>query len=235
MWRVARRATAAGAGAFTVALAVGVAAFFVSLEHAMDERDTSAVMPSMVLEGMAAELRELSEVRTRAIEPSAVDVIQLGVRGVSFELDRDGASGDPAMAIAATASSDEGTGTLTDDGEVAGEAVTAAAASAALIPVTLSFYYCEPGEDARYYGDGGGFCGPMRDGRVVFEGAAACAYSYLGQRFRVVGDPYEREYVCADTGNAVHGEHRDIWFMDSDEGGWWMHAVGEASTIEVLP
>ncbi|MCA9851946.1 MAG: hypothetical protein KC461_15060, partial [Dehalococcoidia bacterium] len=84
-------------------------------------------------------------------------------------------------------------------------------------------------------GDGGNFCGVMRDGSVVYPGAAACAYKYLGQQFRIVGDPTGRIYRCADTGSAVHGVHRDIWFMTSDDGWDWQLVVGQVATIEILP
>ena len=104
-----------------------------------------------------------------------------------------------------------------------------------LVEATVSFYYCERGEQGLHPGDGGGFCGVMRDGTVVYPGAAACAYSYLGQRFRIVDDPLERIYVCADTGSAVHGLHRDIWFMSSDDGWDWQLNVGQVATIEILP
>ena len=98
---------------------------------------------------------------------------------------------------------------------------------------TVSFYYCEQtaGTPA---GDGGGFCGIMRDGTVVYPGAAACHLDYLGQLFRIVGDPVERIYRCADTGTAVQGLHRDIWFESSSEGWLWQYAIGTVATIEVL-
>ncbi len=108
---------------------------------------------------------------------------------------------------------------------VAGDRVTA----------TLSFYYCEVGPKGRHVGDGGNFCGHMRDGTIVYDGAAACAYAYLGQQFRIIGDPTARVYRCADTGSAVHGQHRDIWFMSSDEGWEWQLQVGQVATIEILP
>ncbi len=100
---------------------------------------------------------------------------------------------------------------------------------------TVSFYYCAPGSGALPAGDGGNFCGAMRDGAIVHSGAAACDYAYLGQRFRVEGDPTGRVYTCHDTGSAVHGLHRDIWFRTSDEGWRWQHAVGARAVIEVVP
>lgn len=104
-----------------------------------------------------------------------------------------------------------------------------------VVPATLSFYYCEEGPGGLHPGDGGGFCGVMRDGTVVYEGAAACAYAYLGQQFRVIGDPLGLIYRCADTGSAVHGQHRDIWFHDSDAGWSWQLAMGQQVLIEILP
>ncbi len=102
------------------------------------------------------------------------------------------------------------------------------------VQVTLSFYYCVPGTSGMPTGDGGGFCGAMRDGSVVYPGAAACDYAYLGQTFRIVGDASGTTYRCADTGSAVHGQHRDIWFNSSDEGWAWQGQVGDVATIEVL-
>lgn len=102
------------------------------------------------------------------------------------------------------------------------------------VAATVSYYYCQQGSNPRGIGDGGGFCGAMRDGTVVYPGAAACAHAYLGQHFRIVGDPLERVYTCADTGSAVHGQHRDIWFMNSDDGMNWQAVVGRNITIEIL-
>ena len=98
---------------------------------------------------------------------------------------------------------------------------------------TVSFYYCNIGGGAS--GDGGGFCGRMRDGSVVYSGAAACDVAYLGQHFKIVGDPTGRVYRCADTGSAVHGLHRDIWFASNAEGWAWLRAVGSSATIEIVP
>lgn len=100
------------------------------------------------------------------------------------------------------------------------------------IDVTLSFYYCEQGNAP--IGDGGGFCGVMRDGTIVYEGAAACSLTYLGQRFRIVGDPLERIYTCHDTGNAVLGLHRDIFFHNAADGWSWLASVGTRGVLEVV-
>ena len=107
------------------------------------------------------------------------------------------------------------------------------------VSVSLSFYYCERIEEAdgepAAAGDGGGFCGAMRDGAIVYPGAAACDVAYLGQQFRIEGDPTDRIYRCADTGNAVHELHRDIWFRTASEGWNWLLTVGRQGVIEILP
>lgn len=102
------------------------------------------------------------------------------------------------------------------------------------VDVTVSFYYCEHSEGTAL-GDGGGFCGLMRDGAVVFPGAAACHVDYLGQLFRIEGDLADRIYRCADTGSAISGLQRDIWFATSGEGWRWQQAVGSSVAIEILP
>ena len=98
---------------------------------------------------------------------------------------------------------------------------------------SLSFYYCGANGGPRV-GDGGGFCGHMANGQVVHPGAAACASAYMGQRFRVEGDPYGRVYTCTDTGGAVGGMHRDIWFDDAGVGWAWLETVGFTATIEIV-
>lgn len=100
--------------------------------------------------------------------------------------------------------------------------------------VTVSFYYCE--EIASYSsGDGGGFCGVARDGSRVRSGMAACDVAYLGQRFQIEGDPTGRTYLCGDTGSAVRGLHRDIWFMSNRDGWHWQQSVGGQAFIKILP
>lgn len=99
----------------------------------------------------------------------------------------------------------------------------------------ITFYYCDRATPDSPIGDGGTFCGHMRDGDIVYSGAAACDFAYLGQRFRIVGDPTGRSYTCADTGSAVHGLHRDIWFQTSDEGVVWQLFIGRRAEIEILP
>ena len=102
-----------------------------------------------------------------------------------------------------------------------------------VVETTISFYYCRQGETYAS-GDGGGFCGAMRDGSIVYDSAAACAFTYLGQKFRIVGDPTERVYTCADTGSAVHGMHRDIWFETAEDGWAWLASVGSIAVLEIL-
>ena len=100
------------------------------------------------------------------------------------------------------------------------------------VVATVSFYYCAAGSG--HAGDGGAWCGVMRDGTVVYPGAAACDYSYLGQQFRIEGDPTGRVYTCNDTGGAVHGLHRDIWFRTNTEGWSWQREVGSSVVIQIV-
>ncbi|MXZ63013.1 MAG: SH3 domain-containing protein [Chloroflexi bacterium] len=102
------------------------------------------------------------------------------------------------------------------------------------VEVTLSYYYCRQGTIAASIGDGGGWCGAMANGEVVHQGAAACARSRLGERFRIIGDPLGLTYECEDTGSAVHGHHRDIFFDLSDDGYRWIVEVGYTAVIEIL-
>lgn len=99
---------------------------------------------------------------------------------------------------------------------------------------TITYYYCTRGTEPRGIGDGGGFCGGMRSGKIVYAGAASCSAVYLGQRFRIVGDPTGRTYTCEDTGGGVHGNHRDIWFANSDEGYAWRNQVGSWAEIVIV-
>ncbi len=99
---------------------------------------------------------------------------------------------------------------------------------------TISYYYCTQGSIAASIGDGGGFCGGMANGETVHAGAASCASAHMGQQFRIDGDPTDRIYTCADTGGAVTGEHRDIWFANSDEGYLWWQAVGPSALVQIV-
>jgi hypothetical protein len=102
------------------------------------------------------------------------------------------------------------------------------------VEAEVTFYYCVHSEGTPI-GDGGNFCGLMRDGTAVYPGAAACHYDYLGQTFRIEGDPTARVYRCSDTGSAIDGLHRDIWFATSQEGWDWQRAMGPSAMIEILP
>ncbi len=102
------------------------------------------------------------------------------------------------------------------------------------VEATLSYYYCTQGTISVSIGDGGGWCGAMANGEIVHQGAAACDRSRLGERFRIVGDPLGLTFECKDTGSAVHGHHRDIWFNLSDDGYRWIVEVGYRATIEIL-
>lgn len=97
----------------------------------------------------------------------------------------------------------------------------------------VTFYYCQY-SDGTPGGDGGLFCELMRDGTAVYPGAAACHYNYLGQRFTIAGDPSGRVYTCNDTGSAILGQHRDIWFMTSAEGWAWQQVVGPYAVISIV-
>jgi hypothetical protein len=90
--------------------------------------------------------------------------------------------------------------------------------------VNLTFYDCL----------GQGFCGRMAGGRVVYEGAAACSYDLrLGTRFRIVGDPTGRVYVCEDRG-LLSPTWIDVFWRDPADGWRWQAAVGRWGTIEIL-
>ena len=104
-----------------------------------------------------------------------------------------------------------------------------------VVEARVTYFYCRQGTIARGIGDGGGWCGAMANGETVHEGAAACSRENFGQRFRIIGDPLDRTYTCKDTGGAVHGEHRDIWFENSDDGFNWSQQVGDFAQVEILP
>jgi hypothetical protein len=107
-------------------------------------------------------------------------------------------------------------------------------ADSSYFETSITYYFCVPGQDTRGHGDGGGYCGAMANGEQVHDGAAACKPGLMGQRFRIEGDPTGRIYVCTDTGGSVLQDHRDIWFMDSDEGYAWWRAVGPRAFIEIV-
>lgn len=94
----------------------------------------------------------------------------------------------------------------------------------------IMYYYCADGT----HGDGGGFCGYMANGSRVHAGAASCAAAYMGQRFRIAGDPDRRIYTCEDTGGGVHRAMRDIWFYSGTEAAAWWRQIGPTAEILVL-
>ena len=107
--------------------------------------------------------------------------------------------------------------------------------SGTVVEASISYYYCQQGSIAAGIGDGGGWCGSMANGEVVHAGASSCAAQLMGQRFRILGDPTGRTYTCKDTGGAVAGQHRDVWFANSDEAYLWFLEVGPAALLEILP
>lgn len=205
--RVLLRAALAASGGFAVALAIGIAAFALGVRPPEAIGGATSAAASM-LPTSAGELRSLF-VRTERVEATPTIV---PATDQAFEASRAAAASTQVERVSAPPLR-------------AGDRIS----------VSLSYYYCEAGTNAAVVGDGGGFCGAMRDGTVVRPGAAACDYAYLGQRFRIEGDPEQREYVCSDTGNLVGGLHRDIWFNVADDGADWVLKVGRFAVIEVLP
>lgn len=237
--RIARRATAAGFSALAFALAAGFLSFMLTTSHAGQASESVArYLPNAVAN---IELRALSSERPRVAAASSTTPSPAGDTPFEATLSEDAEATHATLAMTDEAMTDEGSPAAVLDAAAAPASAqvplrveapaTPPLAPGDLVEVSVSFYYCEPGA----YGDGGGFCGAMRNGTVVYPGAAACSYVYLGQRFRIVGDPLERVYRCDDTGSAVHGLHRDIWFMTSAEGIDWQHVVGQVATIEILP
>ena len=66
------------------------------------------------------------------------------------------------------------------------------------------------------------------------EVAPSHRHTQCALRFVIEGDPSGRTYVCADTGSAVHGLHRDIWFMSNRDGWSWQQSVGEQAVIRIV-
>lgn len=90
--------------------------------------------------------------------------------------------------------------------------------------VNLTFYDCLDQ----------GFCGTMKSGTKVYEGAAACSWDLReGTRFRILGDPTRRTYVCEDRG-LLDDTWVDIFFNDPEDGWEWQKAVGRYGTIEIV-
>jgi hypothetical protein len=90
--------------------------------------------------------------------------------------------------------------------------------------VNLTFYDCLDQ----------GFCGNMKSGTKVYEVAAACSWNLpQGTRFRILGDPTKRTYVCEDRG-ILDDTWVDIFFYDPDDCWAWQRAVGRYGTIEIV-
>jgi hypothetical protein len=240
------RASATGLLALTTAVTVGIGTW--AAAGVVETAPAARVTP---IASLSAERVSSQVVPTRGIEradaglhgPTGVEAAATGIASLALELRSSG----PLMEL------DPGAWFRIDDAMPRPEPEAVSERPAAVVPAaaevsdtpdllpgdrvrtTVSFYYCEHDpESVNPSGDGGGFCGTMRDGSTVYPGAAACSYAYLGQRFRILGDPTERIYRCADTGSAVDGQHRDIWFHTSDQGWNWLWATGATATIEVV-
>lgn len=220
-----RQAVAASAGTFAVAMSVGLAAFAYGTPPGIP---TAGEVVAALTGQPSLELRAgQHRLRTQPREAALVSVIPVNEQALATSREIEVAA-EPIPTPTPTPQA-------TEVARSAAERPAAPPLEAGdRAEATLSFYYCEQGDESLPLGDGGGFCGKMRNGTVVHEGAAACDVAYLGQRFRIEGDPLEREYVCADTGSAVHGLHRDIWFHSSDEGWGWQQQVGRRAVIEIV-
>jgi hypothetical protein len=107
----------------------------------------------------------------------------------------------------------------------------AAPVAEALSPmVTLTFYVCSGAP----YGYQDGYCGTMSSGTTVYEGAAACGYSWeLGTRFVIDGDPTGRVYTCEDRGY-LDWFHVDVFFWDYAEGRAWRNGMPLYATVRLV-
>ena len=91
----------------------------------------------------------------------------------------------------------------------------------------VSFYACQGDQT-------GAYCGRMANGRIVHPGAAACGYAFeLGRRFRIMGDPTGRTYLCEDRGLGPY-VWVEPWFQTAAEGWAWLKKVGTQAVVEVL-
>ncbi|MSQ31282.1 MAG: hypothetical protein EXR64_04545 [Dehalococcoidia bacterium] len=244
--RAARRAALVSGLGFVLAIATGVGGYALTSANGRGGILIAAATPRLAppeVTALAAVPRrgfvEDAVVRADTVVPLrdlAVPLSRESEGRASPSGDREPASGalldrtSPATQIVVAAAS-----FARGPVELAGTPITPSLAPGDRIGVPVSFYYCNSGTKTAAQGDGGGFCGAMRDGSIVYNGAAACDHKYMGQRFKILGDPLPRVYKCADTGSAVHGLHRDIWFGSSDEGWSWQLSVGQAAWIEILP
>jgi hypothetical protein len=93
-----------------------------------------------------------------------------------------------------------------------------------LYGVNITFYDCR----------GQGFCGGMYNGRKVYQGAAACSWNLpIGTRFKIVGDPTKRTYVCEDRG-LLANTWVDVFWNEPRDGWIWQSLVGRYASIEVI-
>lgn len=240
--RAARQAALVSTLGLALALAVGVGGFFVTAAGgASDAAVAAAATPPATPPDVTPDA--LAAVPRRPAPEQVTTMRALTVIPVRQEAPVAAAASPTAPAAPAVAAGSAGSAGSVSAAAFSGPVASVEAAAPATPPlapgdrinVTVSFYYCEAGTTTAATGDGGGFCGVMRDGSVVYNGAAACDIASLGERFKILGDPLDRIYRCADTGSAVHGLHRDIWFHSSDAGWAWLRSVGQVVTIEILP
>lgn len=77
-----------------------------------------------------------------------------------------------------------------------------------------------------------------KSGTSAQPGTVACDPARLGQFLRIGNE----EYQCLDTGDAVRGNHVDVWFYDCGDQqdpapgtGWaWLAEVGTQAVVEVV-
>ncbi len=198
--------------AFAFAVGVGVGALAVTAQHAR-----AASVPLF-----ATELPVPAEIELTASREA------WGAYGVAVGDETFKAQPEERTISSALRVESRGTGLV--PGPLYSTAQTAGMVPGDRAPATVTFYYCAGAP----VGDGGGFCGHAADGTPVQIGVAACDRSYLGQKFRVVGDPSGIVFRCADTGGGVFGQMRDMWFPTSGEAAGWIATVGHNVTIEVL-
>ena len=228
--QLARRAGAVSLACLAFALGAGSGAYLLSVQHAAAaDRTVSAPVESDETSTMAASRGRELPVAESVVAVSAVGPQQLesDVHTVARPLS---VQSTPSAGSEATPPRPVATVTAQARQALVPPQVAPAQQPGTLAPAQVTFYYCSGG----FVGDGGGFCGYTADGTPVQVGVAACDRAYMGQQFRVVGDPSGLVFRCADTGGAVHGSHRDMWFPTPASGGAWLAGVGYHVTIEVL-
>jgi len=246
-----RRALVSSLGLALFAIVISIwSSFFLERTHANPDQVSQIADSSSRSENYASSERYLSHLERSVLLPApnvpifsnVSNVLSLSERGPRFEVSQQSVTEAPldlslddgrTMFVADTAQNSRRPKANELSFAIATrENLTPRLAVGDFIDVPLSFYYCEQGNAP--IGDGGGFCGAMRDGTIVYEGAAACSLTYLGQKFRIVGDPLGHIYTCHDTGNAVLGLHRDIFFHNAARGWLWLASVGTNGVIEIV-